>query len=90
MDAHGIEPAETVPASRKLGRDEARALVHEVERVVVAKGRSVRELPGGMDASDEVVDALLGPTGKLRAPTLRIGRTVLVGFDHERYRQVLG
>ena len=33
---------------------------------------------------------LLGPTGNLRAPTLRVGRTLLVGFDEETYRKVLG
>jgi hypothetical protein len=33
---------------------------------------------------------LLGPTGNLRAPTLRMGRTLLVGFDESTYRQVLG
>ena len=33
---------------------------------------------------------LLGPTGNLRAPTLRRGKTLLVGFNDEAYRQVLG
>ena len=33
---------------------------------------------------------LLGPTGNLKAPTLRLGDTLLVGFSEEAYRQVLG
>jgi hypothetical protein len=33
---------------------------------------------------------MLGPTGNLRAPTLRVGRTLLVGFDEDTYRKVLG
>ena len=32
---------------------------------------------------------MLGPTGNLRAPTLRVGRTRIVGFDEETYRGVL-
>ena len=32
---------------------------------------------------------LLGPTGNLRAPTLRKGRTLLVGFDEATYTEVL-
>jgi len=28
---------------------------------------------------------LLGPTGNLRAPTLRKGRTLIVGFDETAY-----
>jgi hypothetical protein len=33
---------------------------------------------------------ILGPTGNLKAPTLQKGRTLLVGFNEEAYRQVLG
>ncbi len=40
---------------------------------------------------DEVLLAtLLGPTGNLRAPTARVGQTLLVGFSEEMYREVLG
>lgn len=34
--------------------------------------------------------ALLGPTGNLRAPTLRVGKTLIVGFDKETYESLLG
>jgi hypothetical protein len=33
---------------------------------------------------------ILGPTGNLRAPTIRKGKTLPVGFNKEAYRQVLG
>ena len=33
---------------------------------------------------------LLGPTGTLKAPTLRVGDTLLVGFSEEAYREVFG
>jgi len=33
---------------------------------------------------------LLGPTGNLRAPTLRRGRTLIVGFDEATYARVFG
>lgn len=32
---------------------------------------------------------LPGPTGGLRAPTLRVGRTLLVGFNAEAYAKAL-
>ncbi|MBW1883097.1 MAG: hypothetical protein JRJ58_06185, partial [Deltaproteobacteria bacterium] len=35
--------------------------------------------------SREAIEAMLGPTGNLRAPTLRVGKTVLVGFNEEIY-----
>ena len=34
--------------------------------------------------------AMLGPTGRLRAPTLRIGNTLLVGFDAKQYSLTIG
>jgi hypothetical protein len=37
----------------------------------------------------ELLALLLGPTGGLRAPTLRVGRTLLVGFSEEAYAKIL-
>jgi hypothetical protein len=39
---------------------------------------------------DTLAAYILGPTGNLRAPTIRKGKTLLVGFSEEAYRQVLG
>ena len=57
--------------------------------MIVAKGKKVTEFAGGT-AGKDVVDAMLGPTGNLRAPTLRRGKTVLVGFNEEVFDRVLG
>ena len=89
MDAKGIEPRETVSAAKKLGRSDAAALVKSAKKVIVAKGKKVQSFPGGK-ASKEIVDALLGPTGNLRAPTLRVGKTLLVGFEESSYSDVFG
>jgi len=35
-------------------------------------------------------DQRCGPTGNLRAPSLRKGRTLIVGFDEATYRRLLG
>lgn len=32
---------------------------------------------------------LIGPSGNLRAPTIRVGRTLVVGFDEATYAEVL-
>ena len=89
MDARGIEAKEVVPASRKLAKKEAAALAKQASKVIVAKGKKVTEFPGGKAGAD-VVAAMLGPTGNLRAPTLRKGKTVLVGFNEEVFGKVLG
>ncbi len=59
-------------------------------RVIVAKGKKVDDFKPGGKAPAEVVTAMLGPPGNLRAPTLRVGKTVLVGFNDEAYSMVFG
>ena len=88
MDTHGIEAKETVLASAKLGRKDAAAMAKAASKVIVAKGKKLAEFKGG-SAGKDVVDAMLGPTGNLRAPTLRKGKTVLVGFNDETYAKAL-
>lgn len=38
----------------------------------------------------ELLAAILGPTGNLRAPTLRKGSTLLVGWSEDTYAEQLG
>lgn len=87
MEAHGLEAKEQVPASRKLGKDRARELAKSASRVVVIKGKVVKEAKGAK--TTDLVDSMLGPTGNLRAPTLVAGKTVLVGFNEEIYEEIL-
>ena len=88
MDAHDIEAKEVTPASQRLGKAEAKKLVQSATRVIAAKGRKVQTFKGGK-ADSEVVNALLGPTGNLRAPILCVGKTVLVGFDEDSLSETL-
>jgi arsenate reductase-like glutaredoxin family protein len=74
-----------------LGRDEALALVRSASQLYVAKGKKVIhiDLKKERPSEDELAKLLLGPTGNLRAPTLRKGRTIVVGFDEETYEKLL-
>lgn len=89
MEARDLEANEIVPASRKLGRDDAQALAKAASKLIVAKGKKVSEFKAGATVSDEAIDAMLGPTGNLRAPTVRVGKTLVVGFNEESYGSVL-
>ena len=89
LDANGIVAKQTVPASRKLGRKEATDLARDASKVVVMKGKKVAEFAPAGKAPKDCVDAMLGPTGNMRAPTLRFGRLIFVGFNEEIYEQFL-
>ena len=82
--------AETVSASRKLQRADARALLKKADRVAVAKGRKLTEFSGPSTTSDEAASAMLGTTGNLRAPTMVVGGTLLVGFNEALFTETLG
>lgn len=89
MGAKNIRIDEQVPASRKLGLDAARDLLANADELIVAKGRKVTRLKLADCHDDEAATAMLGPTGNLRAPTLKVGSTLIVGFDEESYERVL-
>lgn len=75
-----------------IERPAALALVRTARRLMVAKGKrlTVLELATDRPTDDELGALVLGPTGRLRAPTLRIGDTVIVGFSAEALDRALG
>jgi len=89
LDAKGIVAKQTVSASRKLGRKDAAELARGASKVVVMKGKKVADFAPGGKAPKDCVDAMLGPTGNMRAPTLRFGGLVLVGFNEAIFDQLL-
>jgi hypothetical protein len=88
-----VEVRDTADAARnRRGRDEALALARAATTVVVAKGKKIVTFDMKREPPDDetLLAHLLGPTENLRAPTVRRGQTLLVGFSDEAYRQVLG
>jgi len=70
---------------------EALALARSAEQLYVAKGKKVVHLDLQRDRPDDetLLNLILGPTGNLRAPTVRRGQTLIVGFDADTYAGVL-
>ncbi len=90
MEDHGVEIKETVSANKKLAADDASELLASAKQLIAAKGKKVSEFKGADVTSDDAVAAMLGPTGNLRAPTIRVGKTLLVGYDEDTYTGVFG
>lgn len=81
---------EEVPASRKLGETEARAIAKASSKVYVAKGKKLDVFDIKSAKISEITEKMLGPTGNLRAPTMRVGKITVVGFSDEAFQTVLG
>lgn len=69
----------------------ALAIVRKGRRVLAVRGAKVLafDLRDGVDES-ALKKAILGPYGNLRAPTMRVGDMVVVGFAEAAYREALG
>lgn len=67
-------------------------MARKAHRLIAAKGKTVTVLKVGQDVpSDDAIAALmLGPTGNMRAPTMRVGQTLLVGYHDEVFGKELG
>jgi hypothetical protein len=48
------------------------------------------DLTHGKPAWSQIAPLLLGPTGNLRAPVIRTGRTLIIGFHDPTYDELLG
>ena len=62
-----------------------------VSQVFAARGKKVLELdPRSADERAALERAVIGPSGNLRAPAARLGRTMLVGFNAEMWSSATG
>lgn len=67
-------------------------LAADVDEIYAAKGSKVVhiDLRKEKPKSEELAALLLGPTGNLRAPAIRQGRKLIVGFNEDAYRKLFG
>ena len=75
-----------------ITRQRALDVLEGVDELYATKGKKVIHVDFKRDKPDRatIEGLLIGPSGNLRAPTLRRGRTLLVGFDEATYAKVLG
>ena len=64
-------------------------MLEGIDEIYATKGKKVVHLvlKAAQPSKEEIAALLIGPSGNLKAPTARKGRTLLVGFDEETYRR---
>ncbi len=69
-----------------------RRILRDVDDIYVSKGQTVThiQLNAGDQEPEMLARILLRPSGNLRTPAFRRGRTLVVGFDEATYRRLLG
>ena len=58
-------------------------------KITVAKGKTVSSLEPKKDGKEAILKQVMGPSGNLRAPALRVGNECVVGFHADFYKQWL-
>lgn len=88
---HDVAVATLVDAKKTVLADpEALGLLSQVDELYATKGTKVVHVNLKSERPDDVtlLSLVIGPSGKLRAPTLKKGRTLIVGFDEATYQKV--
>lgn len=91
LEAEEIPVALQVNAKKSiLAEAEALKFAGEADELYATKGTKVVHLNLKQERPDDetLLKLMIGPSGKLRAPTLRVGKTLVVGFDDATYRKV--
>jgi arsenate reductase-like glutaredoxin family protein len=66
-------------------------LAKKVDTIHAARGKNVTTFKMKDQPDDEtLLQQLIGRSGTLRAPAAIIGKTLVVGFNEELFREVLG
>ena len=74
--------------SRKspMSEEDARKLLDSVSEIVISRGPASRRLTRG----EATLDDLRGNGGAFRAPMVKKGKTLLVGFNEEALAKLIG
>lgn len=74
----------------KFDRDASLALLDGASKVIVARGKKLLEFDMADADTDEIAGVILGRSGTLRAPAMRVGDTFVVGFHADGYEALFG
>jgi arsenate reductase-like glutaredoxin family protein len=91
LSEHSIPIVKQVDARKtELVEADALQLIRDVTQLYVTRGTKVVHFDLTAERPDDaaLLQMLIGRSGKLRAPTVKIGQTVIVGFDQSTYRQI--
>jgi|SRR5215475_752763 len=93
LEQHDLEAKTVVDANKqKQGRAEALALAKMVSKIHISKGKKIVTFDMAKDPPDDdtLLAQMLGPTGNLRAPTIKKGKALYVGFNEDAYAGLVG
>lgn len=87
LEAKKIAIKEEVNASKNtINGDAVWDFVKNAEKVVVTSGKKILEFSPEND-KEEMMQKIKGKTGNLRAPAVRVGNTLYIGYNDQLYSE---
>ena len=89
MESRGLTAREVVDARKeKLGKREVAAILRGSNKVHAMRGAKTVsfDLKRDPPMEKDLYEAVLGPQGTLRAPAVRSGKTLVVGFNEDVWK----
>ena len=69
--------------------EDAWNIVAGADKVYIASGKKIIEFNPTSTKKEEILPKITGRTGNLRAPTLKRGNIVYVGYNAQMYEQIV-
>lgn len=78
-------------AKVKHGQETVLQILEGVDQLIAVRGKNIVRFDLKKKRPDDatLLAHLLGPTGNLRAPAVRIGKSLMIGFNEETYKMLL-
>lgn len=73
-----------------LKADGAWDIIKNIKTLHIGKGKKSVVYTPDAASRDEILKVSLGRTGNLRAPALRIGKRMYVGYNDAMYEELIG
>ncbi|MCX7418602.1 MAG: ArsC family (seleno)protein [Planctomycetia bacterium] len=93
MTSNSVAVSETIDARKiRFEPKEAVAFVRQADEAWIARGKTVHKIAfkkEGM-ADADLLKLIIGPSGFLRAPIIRRGKKIFIGFEPEQFAAFLG
>ncbi len=91
LEKANVAVTEVVDARKEvLKADGAWDLFKSAGSVHVGRGKKTVEYSPDTESKEEILKVSLGRTGNLRAPTLRVGKNIYVGYNDSMYQELIG
>ncbi|VTS05957.1 ArsC family (seleno)protein [Tuwongella immobilis] len=92
LESVACQVSESVESSKtRFPPEQAYALLEGITKLIATKGKKVLtfDLTAGRPDEETLKSVMIGPSGNLRAPTVKVGTTMMVGFDEAAYKELL-